>query len=62
MIIKDNIKIEDFHVYGFESVYSVYKSNEDFLSLGPSPNATKEMVLSDIEYSESNEGLLYYML
>jgi ribosomal protein S18 acetylase RimI-like enzyme len=56
MIIKDNIKVEAFHVYGFDSVYSVYKSNEDFLSLGPAPNATREMVLSDIEYSECNEG------
>ncbi|WBW97448.1 GNAT family N-acetyltransferase [Oceanirhabdus sp. W0125-5] len=58
MIIKDNIRIQDFHAHGFDSVYNVYKRNEDFLSLGPQPNATREMVLSDIEYSERNGG--YY--
>ncbi|MCQ4921538.1 GNAT family N-acetyltransferase [Tissierella carlieri] len=56
MIIKENIKIEDFNIYGFDSVYSVYKSNEDFLSLGPESHASREMILSDIEYSERNGG------
>ncbi|SHJ31077.1 Acetyltransferase (GNAT) family protein [Clostridium amylolyticum] len=56
MIIKENIKIEDFNVHGFDKVYSVYKRSEDFLSLGPEPYASREMVLSDIEYSKRNGG------
>ena len=56
MIIKENIKIEDLNIHGFDSVFSVYKSNEDFLSLGPESHASREMILSDIEYSERNGG------
>jgi len=63
MIIKEDIKIEEFNIHDFDSVYSVYKSNEDFLSLGPESLASREMILNDIEYSEKNGGCycnIYY--
>ena len=40
-----------------DSVYNVYKKCEDFLSLGPVPNASKQMILDDFKISEDEGGI-----
>jgi RimJ/RimL family protein N-acetyltransferase len=41
----------------FESTLKVYEQCEDFLSLGPVPKASKEMVQADIDHSKSSNGI-----
>ena len=40
-----------------ERTLAVYQQVEDFLSLGPVPRASMEMVLADIQHSEESGGL-----
>lgn len=40
-----------------DSVYNVYKNCEDFLSLGPVPTASKQMILDDFKISEDEGGI-----
>lgn len=39
-----------------EEVLEVYRQCEDFLALGPEPNASMTMILKDIETSRSEKG------
>ena len=41
----------------FDSTLKVYEQCEDFLSLGPVPKASKEMVQADIDHSISSNGI-----
>jgi hypothetical protein len=52
LIIKDDIKIQEFKQDDFDNVLDIFKQSEDFLELGPEPYASKEMVLNDISYSQ----------
>lgn len=56
LIIKDDIKIQEFKQDDFDNVLDIYKQSEDFLELGPEPYASKEMVLNDIDYSQKCGG------
>ena len=38
-------------------VLEVYKQSEDFLSLGPQPHASMEMILADLELSKAEGGV-----
>jgi hypothetical protein len=40
----------------WECVFEVYKRCEDFLSLGPVPKASREMVDADIRHSVEEKG------
>jgi ribosomal protein S18 acetylase RimI-like enzyme len=40
----------------FPAILKVYKQSEDFLALGPMPNASIEMVLKDIKHSKEEKG------
>jgi ribosomal protein S18 acetylase RimI-like enzyme len=40
----------------YPAILQVYKQSEDFLSLGPKPNASMEMVLKDIKHSKQEKG------
>jgi ribosomal protein S18 acetylase RimI-like enzyme len=40
-----------------EAVLDVYQQCEDFLALGPVPNASMEMILKDIEISQAEGGV-----
>lgn len=42
--------------FDFPAILKVYKQSEDFLSLGPIPNASMEMVLKDIKHSKEEKG------
>ncbi len=41
----------------FPVILKAYKQSEDFLSLGPIPNASMEMVLNDIKHSKEEKGI-----
>ncbi|MCX6829863.1 MAG: GNAT family N-acetyltransferase [candidate division Zixibacteria bacterium] len=43
--------------HNIESTLKVYQQSEDFLSLGPNPQASIQMVYSDMECSERAKGL-----
>lgn len=40
-----------------DKIYDVYKNCEDFLSLGPVPTASYEMILNDLQISEDEGGI-----
>lgn len=40
-----------------DEIFGVYKNCEDFLSLGPIPHASKQMILDDFKISEEEGGL-----
>lgn len=40
-----------------DSIYTVYKNCEDFLSLGPMPEDSKQMILDDFKISEDEGGI-----
>jgi ribosomal protein S18 acetylase RimI-like enzyme len=40
-----------------DRIYHVYKNCEDFLSLGPVPTASKQMILDDFNISEEEGGI-----
>ncbi len=39
-----------------DAIFEVYKQCEDFLSLGPVPHASKQMILDDFKISEEEGG------
>ncbi len=43
--------------HNIESTLKVYQQSEDFLSLGPNPQASIQMIYNDMEYSERVKGL-----
>ena len=49
--------IKDININEIDSILQVYKQCEDFLSLGPVPNAFKKMVLDDLELSKKEGGI-----
>ena len=57
MIIKgSNFIIRDIRNDELEDVLEVYRNCEDFLSLGPVPKASMQMVLADINLSKEEGG------
>jgi RimJ/RimL family protein N-acetyltransferase len=53
----DTLRIGRITDKDLDSSLEVYKRSEDFLSLGPVPTASMEMLLADINHSESVQGL-----
>jgi RimJ/RimL family protein N-acetyltransferase len=43
--------------HDFRAILEVYRQSEDFLSLGPAPHASSEMVLADMQHSSISGGL-----
>jgi ribosomal protein S18 acetylase RimI-like enzyme len=57
MLIKGNgYIIKDVSVRDINDILKVYKKCEDFLSLGPVPFASEQMVLDDLKHSEEEGG------
>jgi len=54
-----NIKLIPMEERYFSGVFEVYRQCEDFLSLGPQPVASMEMVLKDIQASLTKNGVYY---
>lgn len=50
--------VKDIDVNEIDSILQVYKQCEDFLSLGPMPNASRQMVLDDLGLSKE-EGDIF---
>lgn len=58
MIIEGNgYMIKDVSEKDIHSILKVYKKCEDFLSLGPVPYASEQMVLDDLKHSEEEGGI-----
>ncbi len=58
MILKgNNITIQKVDRKDIDSIYNIYKNCEDFLSLGPVPIASKQMILDDFKISEDEGGI-----
>jgi ribosomal protein S18 acetylase RimI-like enzyme len=57
IIQREGFYIKDTDVKDIESILQIYKQCEDFLSLGPVPNASKQMVLDDLELSQKEVGV-----
>ena len=53
----NNITIQKVDRKDINSIYNVYKNCEDFLSLGPVPVASKQMILDDFKISEDEGGI-----
>jgi ribosomal protein S18 acetylase RimI-like enzyme len=48
--------IKNVDVNDIDAIFEVYKQCEDFLALGPVPNASKQMILDDFKISEEEGG------
>jgi ribosomal protein S18 acetylase RimI-like enzyme len=58
MIIEGNSYIiKDVSEKDINSILKVYRKCEDFLSLGPVPYASEQMVLDDLKHSEEESGI-----
>lgn len=58
MLIEGNsYLIKDVTERDIFSILKVYKKCEDFLSLGPVPYASEQMVLADLKHSEEENGI-----
>lgn len=58
MIIEGNsFIIKDVSEKDIDSILKVYKKCEDFLSLGPVPYASEQMVLDDLKHSGEEGGI-----
>lgn len=53
----NNITIQKVDRKDIDSIYNVYINCEDFLSLGPVPVASKQMILDDFKISEDEGGI-----
>jgi RimJ/RimL family protein N-acetyltransferase len=53
----DSIKLVRVSETNIDQVFQVYKECEDFLSLGPEPKASLDMVYKDLEYSRESSGI-----
>jgi len=53
----NGMKIKPFETINLISTLEVYKQCEDFLSLGPVPYASMEMVQTDIDNSVNSKGI-----
>jgi Acetyltransferases len=57
MFIKgSNFTIKEVNKNDIDAVFEVYKQCEDFLSLGPEPFATRQMIHNDFKLSEEEGG------
>lgn len=57
LFVTGGLKVRTLEPSDRAAVLSVYKQCEDFLSLGPVPKASREMVASDITHSAAAQGL-----
>jgi ribosomal protein S18 acetylase RimI-like enzyme len=48
--------IRDIDEKNIDEIFEVYKQCEDFLSLGPVPHASKQMIMDDFKISEEEGG------
>ena len=56
LIRTDNLEVRTATENELEAILSVYRQNEDFLSLGPESKASVEMVLKDLKLSRDESG------
>jgi ribosomal protein S18 acetylase RimI-like enzyme len=55
-VIAPNLVLRSVGVGEADQVLGLYAQCEDFLALGPAPQATREMVLADMEHSALDNG------
>ena len=53
----NNLEIRDIDIEDAGTILEVYIQCEDFLSLGPEPKATRDMVVEDIKTAEREGGI-----
>ena len=56
-LISRSLEIHPVEENELDAVLAVYQQCEDFLALGPVPNASMQMVVKDIEVSQSEGGV-----
>jgi RimJ/RimL family protein N-acetyltransferase len=56
LFVTESLTVREFEPPDSAAVLSVYKESEDFLSLGPVPAASMEMVIADMEHSAAANG------
>jgi len=56
LIEGNNFTIKDVDEKDTDTVFEVYKQCEDFLSLGPVPSASKQMIYNDFKLSKEEGG------
>lgn len=57
LIQGEGFYIKEIDTSDVDSILQVYKQCEDFLSLGPIPTASKQMVLGDLDLSKEEGGV-----